>query len=113
MKNKVIVSLYFATRFKKLKRKFPSLNEELKELIKILLENPTLGTNLGANLYKIRMGSKSKSAGKSGGFRIVTLSIEELSKGFEITLLTIYDKSDQENFTKEELLKILKRLQSE
>ena len=113
MKNKIIVSLYFATRFKKLKRKFPSLNDELEELIKRLLENPTLGTSLGANLYKIRMGSKSKGGGKSGGFRIVTLSIEELRKGFEIILLTIYGKSEHENFTKDELLKILKKLQEE
>jgi hypothetical protein len=113
MKNKVIVSLYFAARYKKLKRKFPSLNKELEELTKMLLENPTLGISLGSNLYKIRMSSKSKGAGKSGGFRVVTISIEELSKGFEITLLTIYDKSEQENFTKDELLKILKRLQAE
>jgi hypothetical protein len=113
VKNKIIVSLYFAARFKKLKRKFPSLNNELEKLTELLLENPLLGTSLGANLYKIRIGSKSKSAGKSGGFRIITLSIEEISKGFEIILITIYDKSEQENFTKDELFKILKRLQAE
>jgi hypothetical protein len=113
MENKVIVSLYFAARFKKLLRKFPSLNIELSELTNMLLENPTLGTSLGANLFKIRLASKSKVGGKSGGFRVVTMSIEEISKNYEITLLTIYDKSEQENYTKDELLKILKKLQAE
>ena len=113
MKNKIIVSLYFAARFKKLKRKFPSLHKELSDLTEKLLQNPTLGISLGLNLYKIRVGAKSKGGGKSGGFRIVTLAIEEVSRGYEITLLTIYDKSEQENFTKSELLKILKRLQAE
>lgn len=73
----------------------------------------TLGISLGANLYKIRLGSKSKGGGKSGGFRVITLSIEEINKSFEIALLTIYDKSEQENFTRKELIKIIKRLQSE
>ncbi len=79
----------------------------------MLLENPTLGTSLGANLYKIRIGAKSKGGGKSGGFRVITLSVEEIDKIFDITLLTIYDKSEQENFTKNQLLVILKKLKAE
>jgi hypothetical protein len=113
MKNKVIVSLFFAARFRKLKRKFPLLNNELAELTEMLILNPKLGISLGANLYKIRLSSKSKGGGKSGGFRVVTLAIEEINNRFEITLITIYDKSEHQNFTKEELLKIVKRIHSE
>ena len=39
----------------------------------ILLSNPTLGTPLGDNLYKIRIPNSSIPTGKSGGFRVITL----------------------------------------
>ena len=112
MKNKVIPSEFFIARFKKLKRKFPSLIDEVNELEKNLLDNPHLGTNLGANLFKIRLSSKSKDGGKSGGFRVVTFLVEESKNGFNIFLITIYDKSSESNIPKKLLIQIVKEILS-
>ena len=112
MKNKVIPSEFFITRFKKLKRKFPSLINEVNELEKSLLENPHIGINLGANLFKIRLASKSKGSGKSGGFRVITFLLEESKNGFNIFLLTIYDKSSESSISKKILLELIKEILS-
>ncbi len=36
------------------------------------VDNPTSGTSLGHNLYKIRLAIASKGKGKSGGARVIT-----------------------------------------
>jgi mRNA-degrading endonuclease RelE of RelBE toxin-antitoxin system len=81
----------FKKEAKRLVKKYPSLKKELIELSSILGENPTTGTSLGNNAYKIRIAIKSKGAGKSGGARIITYVIMENK---EVYLLTIYDKSE-------------------
>ena len=108
MKNSVTATPYFVARFKKFKKKFPSLSQELAGLETALIDNPNLGTNLGANIFKIRLASKSKGAGKSGGFRIITFLLKESEKGYEIFLLTIYEKSEESNISKD-LLQLLVR----
>lgn len=45
---------------KKLAKKYPSLKTELVELFGILTDNPTLGTPLGNDIYKIRLAIASK-----------------------------------------------------
>ena len=110
MKNSILISPYFEARLKKLKKKFPFLKEEIVELINELIENPHLGTNLGANLYKIRVATKGKNSGKSGGFRVITFLIKKNVDGNEINLITIYDKSEQDTITKEALLKLIKKI---
>lgn len=110
MKNSVIATPYFVTRFKRFRKKFPSLSQEISELESALIANPTLGTNLGANLYKIRLASKSKGSGKSGGFRIVTFLLKKSENGYEIFLLTIYDKSQESTISKDALLLLVKDL---
>ena len=109
MKNKVIASPYFVSRFKKFRKKFPSLVKEVVELENTLLTNPQTGESLGANLFKIRLASKSKGTGKSGGFRVITYLIKEINNGYEIYLITIYDKSEESSITKKELLALLNK----
>ncbi|MBC7588236.1 MAG: addiction module toxin RelE [Chitinophagaceae bacterium] len=110
MTNKVIISGFFASRFKKFKKKFPSINNEITVLIDSLKKNPETGTSLGNGLFKIRLASRSKGKGKSGGFRIITYLIKQTNKGTEIYLLTIYDKAEEGIITKDVLLEIVKRL---
>lgn len=71
---------------------------------KLALE-PTQGTPLGKNCYKIRLAIESKGKGKSGGARIITavFSVQE-----KVVLLSIYDKADKENITDKELTFLLK-----
>jgi hypothetical protein len=70
-----------------------------------LEENPTQGTSLGRNCYKIRLAISSKGKGKSGGARLITNFV---IADDTIYLLSIYDKSDKENLTDKELDELLK-----
>lgn len=94
----------FERQAKKLIKKYPSLKLELLTLIKELKEDPTQGTSLGKNCYKIRLAIKSKGKGKSGGARIITNIVVSDSS---VYLLSIYDKSDKENITDKELKELL------
>ena len=75
-----------------------------------LLDNPHQGMNLGGNLYKIRLASKSKLSGKSGGFRVITFLVKENENGKVINFITIYDKSEESTITKEALLKLITKI---
>ncbi|RYD75055.1 MAG: hypothetical protein EOP53_17160, partial [Sphingobacteriales bacterium] len=81
----------FKKEAKRLVKKYPSLKNELIELASVLLANPTTGTSLGNNVFKIRIAIKSKAVGKSGGARVITYVVSENK---EIYLLTIYDKAE-------------------
>ena len=110
MANQVVPTELFETKFKRLKKKFRTLKEEMKELTSVLEQTPTTGESLGSGLYKIRLASKSKGKGKSGGFRVITYLLTETKDGSEIYLITIYDKSEESSIKKEMLLKIFKVL---
>ncbi|MBM6945283.1 MULTISPECIES: type II toxin-antitoxin system RelE/ParE family toxin [Bacteroides] len=103
------LSLIFRKEFKKLAKKYRSLPFDLERLIESIQENPIQGTDLGNKLRKIRLAITSKGKGKSGGARIITYAITVREDGIEVTLLTIYDKSDQENISDKELLDLLKQ----
>ena len=101
------VSQKFEKDVKQLAKRYKKIKQDLKLLKQQLLFNPTLGTPLGNDCYKIRIPNSSVPTGKSGGFRIITL-VKIIDN--KIILLTIYSKSDKENITKEELNSILEEL---
>jgi mRNA-degrading endonuclease RelE of RelBE toxin-antitoxin system len=94
----------FEKDLKKLVKKYPSLKSEYIELVKSLKTLPVQGTPLGNNCYKIRLSIMSKGKGKSGGARVITYCYVKVSTVF---LLSIYDKSEKETISKEELQQIL------
>ena len=65
----VLATADFKRYSKRLIRKYRSLKDELLDLITSLEENPTQGTSIGSDCYKIRLAIKSKGKGKSGGAR--------------------------------------------
>ncbi|MGI4804412.1 MAG: type II toxin-antitoxin system RelE/ParE family toxin [Janthinobacterium lividum] len=86
-------------------KKYPSLRNELLELVFELKENPEQGDSIGNNCYKIRLAIASKGKGKSGGARaIINIVVAEN----DVYLLTIYDKSEKENISPKELQDLLK-----
>jgi mRNA-degrading endonuclease RelE of RelBE toxin-antitoxin system len=101
----IVTTKSFITESKKLSKKYKSFEEDLKELILQLEENPLKGIHLGRKFYKIRMQIKSKNKGKSGGTRIITLVrlIEN-----RLTLVSIYDKSNISNISISKLIEKLK-----
>ena len=97
MSVEVVISANFRRKAKKYIKKFRSLKDELAELEKSLWLNPKQGDRITESIYKIRLASKSKGKGKSGGFRIITYLIESISEDQDeviVTLLSIYDKSE-------------------
>jgi len=110
MANTVIPTAYFESKYKRLSRKFPSLDNELIHLEKDLICNPKLGQSLGSNLYKIRLSASDKGKGKSGGFRLITYLIQEHQNSMEVYLLTIFDKSEEGNIPKSVLEKLVKTI---
>jgi hypothetical protein len=91
---RILPTHQFAKDLKRLRKKYPSLTQDLRQLQAELLENPTLGESLGDNRYKVRLKITSKNTGKSGGGRVITYL--KLQKE-QLWLLTMYDKSDIEN----------------
>ena len=88
-------------------KKYTSLAKELANLEKFLEDNPQSGNSLGSGLYKIRLASKSKGKGKSGGFRVVTYYIEQVGDEEVVYLVTIYDKSEEDSIDKADILAIV------
>jgi mRNA-degrading endonuclease RelE of RelBE toxin-antitoxin system len=104
---KVEVTENFKKEAKKLIRKYPSLKQEILQLGEQLAVNPTLGTPLGNEIYKIRLSIKSKGKGKSGGARIITKVI--LVKK-TVYLFSIYSKGDKETISENEIKLFLKEI---
>lgn len=106
----------FEKQARRLSRKYPSLKNDLFQLIKSLKENPDQacptesfrrGTALGNQCYKIRLAIKSKARGKSGGARIVTHIV--VYKKI-VYLLSVYDKSEKADLSPGELKQLLSEI---
>jgi hypothetical protein len=110
MKYSVIPIEKLKKEAKRLIKKYPSLKAELNELSTILQANPTTGTSLGNNTFKIRIAIKSKSVCKSGGARVITYLVSENK---EIYLLSIYDKTDFDSISDSTLKRIINNLLDE
>lgn len=110
MSYKIQLTRNFEREFKKLYKKYPSLKDDIASLAKVLHSEPTSGIPLGHNCYKIRMAITSKGKGKSGGSRIIT---HVHFTGVTIYLLSIYDKSEQDNISDKQLLALLSFLNEE
>lgn len=102
----VYITPDFKKFFKKLHKKYPTLKSDLQGVVKILKDKPDFGIHLGYGIYKIRLAITSKGKGKSGGARVITYFITDEN---EVFLVYIYDKSQLENITKEQILELLKK----
>lgn len=90
----------FKREAKRLSKKYPSLKEDLEALGAELAQNPTSGTHLGNNIYKIRIAIKSKGKGKSGGARVMT-QVKVINQ--KVFLFSIYDKGEIDNISDNEI----------
>ncbi|UML82387.1 type II toxin-antitoxin system RelE/ParE family toxin (plasmid) [Leptospira interrogans] len=89
-------------------KKYPSLTKKKSKSFPFLLaNNPTQGTAIGRNCYKIRIPIASKGKGKSGGARVISciFLIDKV-----VSLLSIYDKSEKENISDKDLEKAIREI---
>ena len=90
----------FKRQFRRLSKKYRSLIDDLEYFQEELIKNPLQGIDLGRGVRKIRMAIGSKGKGKSGGARVLTLTVL-VSEDADVTLLTIYDKDEIDNVSDE------------
>jgi mRNA-degrading endonuclease RelE of RelBE toxin-antitoxin system len=108
MSFEIIAVPRFVKDAKRLSKKYPSLKTELGQLFESLENHPQQGKSLGNFCFKIRLAIRSKNSGKSGGARIITHVAVRHSI---VYLLSIYDKSAQENISDKELQEILQEIE--
>jgi mRNA-degrading endonuclease RelE of RelBE toxin-antitoxin system len=63
---------HFDKEAKRIAKKHHGIKSDLANLIDKLEINPNLGTDLGQNMYKIRLAISGTNKGKSGGARVIT-----------------------------------------
>ena len=108
MKYRIESLATFDREVKRLSKRYPSMAADIKALKAEILANPSLGVSLGKNVRKIRMRIASKGRGKSGGARVITVTVVAAVEETEIDLLYIYDKADRASITEAEIEALLK-----
>jgi len=94
----------FNRAFKRLKKRYRSLPDDVKRLLVSLVEDPEQGVELYNGMRKVRINFASKGKGKRGGGRvIIRLAISKTS----LTFVYIYDKSDMDNVSDEFLDQVI------
>jgi hypothetical protein len=106
----VIATEPFERKLKRLAKKYKSLATDLSFVVSQLEIDPTLGTPIGKDCFKIRIAIASKGKGKSGGARIITY-LRIINK--TVFLMDIYDKTEQANISEKELQLLIEILQQE
>jgi hypothetical protein len=84
---------HFDREVKRIAKKHKGIKSDIAKLIDDLEVNPTLGTDLGQNVYKIRLAISGTNKGKSGGARIITYVVVVSETVF---LSEIYLKSEHD-----------------
>lgn len=98
----------FKQVFKRLRKKYRSLDNDLEQLVAELKRNPAIGADLGNGIRKVRMAISDKGKGKSHGARVIThTAIISIEEGI-ITLITLYDKAERATITPQEIARLLK-----
>ena len=99
----------FARELKQLAKRYPSMKDDYRDFLDALRKSPLQGEPLGKHLRKVHFPIASKAKGKSGGARVITHTVLIQTDGVDVTLVTIYDKSDQANITDKDLKKLMKK----
>jgi len=107
-----MTALYYSEAFKRqikrLSRRYRRIKNDVQPVLEQLESGATPGDQIqgvGYPLYKVRVKNSDAKRGKSGGYRIIYY----LVSGDEITLITIYSKSDQSDIGAAEILDILQQ----
>ncbi len=96
----------FNMKIKRLRRKYPSVRDDLDWLIDQLRNDQRPGDKIphvGYDVYKVRLGNPSGGRGKRGGFRVVYY----LRRKDDVLLLTIYAKTERQDIGADEIQRII------
>jgi mRNA-degrading endonuclease RelE of RelBE toxin-antitoxin system len=92
----IVLTPDFKKDLKQIAKKHKQILNDIGGLIDKLTENPTMGTDLGQNVYKIRLSISGTNKGKSGGARVITYVVVTDNTVFlaEIYLKSEFDTAD-------------------
>ncbi len=110
MKYVIELSTPFKREFKRLLKKYRSLDSDLERLAEELRAKPDMGVDLGNGVRKVRMAITAKGKGKSHGARVITFTAVVSELEGVITLLTIYDKADKDSVSDKEISELISGL---
>lgn len=100
----------FERELRRLAKRYRSMKEDYASFLNELKVNPVMGVDMGGGIRKVRMAITSKGKGKSAGARVITYNIiTHTTQEGRVVLVTIYDKSEQTNVTKREIVSRLKK----
>jgi len=99
----IVTTKDFDRSIKALAKKYHSFLKDLEALKKELLDNPTMGVDMGDDTRKVRMAITSKNKGKRSGARVITRNVLVNVINTNIYLLAIYDKGEQESIDRKNI----------
>lgn len=98
-------------QYYKRKKKYTKIDDDIEEIAKQLEQGNFLGDPIAElklperhSVFKVRVINSSANVGKSNGFRLIYYVIKN---DFEIYLLTIYSKKDQEDISDSEIRELI------
>jgi mRNA-degrading endonuclease RelE of RelBE toxin-antitoxin system len=108
----VFLPEFFKRIVKDLKKKYPSVTEDLKPALRLVASNPNIGKGLQGfgDIMKLRVKNSDIGKGKSGGYRLIYLVDQD---GQKVIPLLIYSKSQKQDVTSKELKALLAKLDQE
>lgn len=96
-------------QIKRLKRKYPAVTSEVRQLV-IQLENDERPgdkiPDVGYEVYKVRLPNPSAERGKSGGFRVIYY----VQLADQIILVSVYSKTEQTDMSPDSIREALENL---
>ena len=97
MNYKVVFGKVFLRRLKKLKRRYPHINDDIKAAVRLLQQRPQTGRVIpkSGGMRKLRIRSTDQSKGGQGGYRLIYQVIAQPES--MIVLLYVYAKSQKSN----------------
>lgn len=101
----------FKKAYKRLSKKYHSFERDVDSLVSTLKSDPHVGSDLGNGIRKVRMAISGKGKGKSGGARVIIYILELAEESGQVTLLAIYDKSEQESISRKDIDELIKGLE--
>ena len=102
MPTRVDIHDAFRKRSKSLGRKFPSVTDDVRQLISRLEKGERPGQlipRVGYTVYKVRLPNRAARRGKSGGFRVIYY----VRFSDHVVLLAIYSKTDESDISVREI----------
>jgi mRNA-degrading endonuclease RelE of RelBE toxin-antitoxin system len=101
----------FDKAYKRLRKRYASLPDDLFRLRDELSVNQEIGISLGGGFRKIRLAIKSKGRGKSGGVRVISLHLLSDATNKQIIFSLIYDKSEYPSVSEQQIRDSIKGIE--